>query len=247
MKHLNYFVVSPTYNSQDYILRCLESVRVQQVPENTTVYHVVVNDGSTDGTLSIIENFLELNKNLRIVNHEKNLGTMYSHIDGISECYFGSYDDVIIHLDGDDWFYDSNAILRIHEEYKNPDCLATYGSYKTTNGSDCVCKPVTDNNFREKILTGWPFSHPRTFRRKMFSRIKMKDLKDEAGNLYTSAQDVAIFLPILEMAGKDRIAYIPETLVTYNVDNPLNDHKIRLQDQVRCALSIYKKQRYLQI
>ena len=56
----------------------------------------------------------------------------------------------------------------------------------------------------------YPFvtSHLRAFYTQLFLNIKEEDLKDKDGNYLKAANDVAICLPILEMA-HERVKYIP--------------------------------------
>lgn len=65
-------LVIPVYNVEKYLRRCLTSV------ENQTFKNfeaVIVNDGSTDGSLEIIQEFLDRNKNFKLVNQSnKGLG-----------------------------------------------------------------------------------------------------------------------------------------------------------------------------
>lgn len=49
-------IVIPAYNVQEYILRCLESIKAQTF-RNFEI--IIIDDGSTDGTVNIIEKFME--------------------------------------------------------------------------------------------------------------------------------------------------------------------------------------------
>lgn len=46
-------VVTPTYNSAEYIQRCLQSIDSQTFP-HSELEHIIVDDGSTDNTVSIV-------------------------------------------------------------------------------------------------------------------------------------------------------------------------------------------------
>ncbi len=63
MKHL---IIIPAYNEEDNIGRLLNSLSKQTEVANTIV---VVNDGSSDGTLSILKRFQQEMPNLSIVNN----------------------------------------------------------------------------------------------------------------------------------------------------------------------------------
>ena len=59
-------VIIPLYNMESYIARCLDSVLAQTVQGLEVI---VVDDASTDGSLSIVEHYLERHPDIRIVRH----------------------------------------------------------------------------------------------------------------------------------------------------------------------------------
>ena len=123
----------------------------------------------------------------------------------------------------------------------------TYGNYESTDRRSSVCAPRVENLLiRLHILQGWPFSHLRTFKKFLWDKIKVESLLDSKGVMFTSACDVAILCPMLEMAG-DKVSFIDEVLYTYNRGNPLNEDKDHLEDQVRCALEIAQQNPYKEL
>ena len=73
-------------------------------------------------------------------------------------------------------------------------------------------------------------SHLRAFYTKLFTLIKEEDLKDEDGHWFRASNDVAMYLPILEMAHR-RVNYIPEISYMYNCNTGLNNHRVRRKEQ----------------
>ena len=55
--------------------------------------------------------------------------------------------------------------------------------------------------------------------------------------------DLAVMFPMLQMAG-DRSTYVDDILYVYNVDNPLNDHKLDNSYQVRLEHEIRNGDKY---
>ena len=53
--------------------------------------------------------------------------------------------------------------------------------------------------------------------------IDEKDLKDDNGKWFRAANDVAMYMPMMQMA-HTKIAYIPELCYLYNSDTGLNNH-----------------------
>ena len=73
-------------------------------------------------------------------------------------------------------------------------------------------------------------SHLRAFYTKLFLQIKEEDLKDEDGNWFRAANDVAMYTPILEMC-HERIQYVPEISYLYKMNTGKNNHHLRLKEQ----------------
>ena len=230
-------VITPVYNCEEWIEQNILSLQHQSVQAWTQIF---VDDCSTDKTVEIIRKLTKRDSRFKLVCKDQRMGVMHSHVTG-TELLLREADDqdVIVHLDGDDWFYTDHALAQIADEYREGDCWATYGNYVTQpSGTPSVCQPkVPELSYRDHIRTGWIFSHARTFKKFLWDKILVGSLLDSNGVMFSSACDVAIFCPVLEMAG-DKVKYIETPLYVYNRENPLNEDKDHLQDQVRCALEI---------
>ena len=55
-------------------------------------------------------------------------------------------------------------------------------------------------------------------------------MKDKNETWFHAANDVAMYIPMMEMSGK-RVNYIPETTYLYNPSTGFNNHKLRLREQ----------------
>jgi len=64
-------VIIPVYNTALYLNRCLDSVINQTLND---IEIICVNDKSTDGSLSILEQYAKLDKRVKIINNKKNEG-----------------------------------------------------------------------------------------------------------------------------------------------------------------------------
>lgn len=91
-------VIIPFYNVEKYIERSIDSVLIQ--PEVTEL--ILVNDGSTDNSLSICSEKEKTDKRIKIVTHpnNKNLGVSKSRNLGI----LVAKNEYIAFLDSDDYF-----------------------------------------------------------------------------------------------------------------------------------------------
>jgi glycosyltransferase involved in cell wall biosynthesis len=64
-------VCIPVYNGAAYLEDCLQSV-IAQTYSNIEI--LLVDDGSTDDSISIIEKFSQKDSRIRLVRNQKNLG-----------------------------------------------------------------------------------------------------------------------------------------------------------------------------
>lgn len=88
-------VIIPCYNQEDYIAECLESVLNQTY---TDYEIIVINDGSKDKSLSVIEQYAQKYPNKISVIDQENQGVIVARNNGIKQSK-GIY---IYPLDGDD-------------------------------------------------------------------------------------------------------------------------------------------------
>lgn len=72
----------PAYNVEKYISKCLESI-LNQTYKNLEI--IVVNDGSKDGTLDIIENIAKSDERIIVLNQE-NQGVSASRNNALKSC-----------------------------------------------------------------------------------------------------------------------------------------------------------------
>ena len=67
-------IIIPIYNSEKYLLECLESV-CQQIKQNVEV--IVINDASTDGSIKICKKYVNKFNFIKLINLKKNRGVSY--------------------------------------------------------------------------------------------------------------------------------------------------------------------------
>ena len=65
-------IITPTYNHQNFIADCINSV-LNQTYQNWEM--IIVNDKSTDDTQSIIEIYMEKDSRIQLFNQEENKKT----------------------------------------------------------------------------------------------------------------------------------------------------------------------------
>lgn len=106
-------IIVPVYNAEHYIGACLDSLLNQDISD----YEIIcVNDGSKDGSLSVLENYARKDARIRILNKE-NGGVTTARNAGL-EAANGDY---LWFVDSDD-FVKENVLGRFHEQILQNHC-----------------------------------------------------------------------------------------------------------------------------
>lgn len=109
-------VVMPTYNAERYISVAIESI-LNQTYSNWEL--IVINDGSTDSTPILVQNFILQDSRIRIVNHDSNKGLIEARNRGLNEAS-GKY---IANLDSDDISHANRLAVQVDFLERNVDSL----------------------------------------------------------------------------------------------------------------------------
>ena len=106
MKNTLVSIVIPVYNVEDFVERCLSSVYLQSY---NNIEIIVVDDGSTDGSGAICDDFAKGKKNIRVF-HNKNKGLSFARNFGIKK----AKGELIALVDSDD-FVKNNFVEKMVE------------------------------------------------------------------------------------------------------------------------------------
>ena len=91
-------IIIPVYNVSEYLERCLNSI-LNQTYDNIEI--VLIDDKSTDNTLSICLSFSEKYDTVKVVALEENSGAAAARVAGINAASGSLY----MFADGDDWLH----------------------------------------------------------------------------------------------------------------------------------------------
>jgi hypothetical protein len=128
--------------------------------------------------------------------------------------------DVIVVVDGDDELNTPKALQIINRKYLEMSAWMTYGSHRGKYWDNTQDIPT---NYREgkepwnprKESPSWMFGHPRTFKAHLLQHVSRKDFTFRDGSWLIKATDRGFFYRMLEVAGVDRVGYIPEATYKY--------------------------------
>ena len=242
MNNNHFKIIIPLYNCEKYIKQCIENIQWQTYDNFQCI---VVDDISTDNSLSIIMKTIGSDIRFRVIANTEKKFALQNIYEGILESKPNN-EDIIITVDGDDWLADDTVLEKLNTVYSKSQCWLTYGSYMEypsgQKGKFSVQIPdyiIENNLFRENQ---WMSSHLRTFKYHLWKQIKVEDMLDSEGKFYKSAWDLAFMFPMLEMAGH-RSKYISDILYVYR-QHEFNDHQVNHLLQLQYEREIRGKQKY---
>lgn len=130
-------VIMPCYNATSYLKEAIESI-IEQTYKKLEI--IVINDGSTDNTLSILKEYTRMDSRLKIINQTSNQGLVSSLNLGIGK----ATGDYIARMDADDVSILNRIERQINFLQLNPDIDAvSCGFYyiKTNQKHSVSVKP----------------------------------------------------------------------------------------------------------
>lgn len=202
-------IITAVYNNCDTIAQALDSVLAQMGADYELV---VIDGGSTDGTLEILNRYAE---RIAVLVSEPDKGIYDALNKGIQR----ASGDVVGFLHSDDLFADTGVLSRIAAAFADSGVEAVYGDllYVRKDNPDQVVRYWRAGDFsRSRLGWGWMPPHPTFYvRRGVYVRLGGFDTS------YRIAADYDCMLRFLGRGGV-RVAYIPEVLVKMRVGGASN-------------------------
>ena len=229
--NVEFVILMTSYNNEDLAENNLKSVAFQG---STNPYHIIyINDCSTDRTQEVVEEFISkhnLESKITLVENKNNVGALHN-------IYTANHEripdhKVVVSVDGDDTLPHDEVLLRLEQEYIDPEVWMTYGTAWVVPDGRKKSKYIPNWIFEQNKIRKTPFrsQHLRTWKAGLFKKIKKEDLLYMEA-FFPVAWDLAIMYPMLEMCGPitpgaiNHSRYIKDILYIYNRDNPLNDFR----------------------
>jgi len=159
---LKFSFLSPAYNSSEWIKRMLDSI-----PKEYAYEIIVCDDGSTDNTLELLEEYKKNCPQLKILKNKKNIGASFSY----NRCIAEATGDYIAIIDSDDMYLPAikDVLVQVDGE-----CDIYYYNMLTKDGTPFI-KTETDD------IYNWPGQF-KIIRRSFIGDAKFTIRKDIAGD-----------------------------------------------------------------
>lgn len=241
------FIV-PVYNVEDYLERCISSVQ-QQKDNNWEL--ILVDDGSTDTSLSICLEYAKTDERIRIIQ-QQNSGSAVARNCGL-EVATG---DWIAFLDGDDWI-EANYIEVLSPYIKEDYDFIMYSYWEvqqTKKKSQCKTQDVIrlsnqefqtlikDSIDTEKRLQQLASSRSQ-FWTKLYRREFLQQNHLQADPNLRMSQDVMFQLEVYRVANK--AIFIPKELYNYRILNTSTCHRYSGEQVERILKVMYAIRNYV--
>lgn len=138
-------VIVPIYNTEKYLVECVESLRKQTY---SNIEIILVDDGSTDASIEICDEFAEKDSRVKVF-HKKNEGVAVARNFGIQQSN-GQY---VVIVDSDDIAVD-RMIEVLYTQIKENDADIAVGNYYIYDESDGnFYYYITDDDYCVEVLS----------------------------------------------------------------------------------------------
>jgi hypothetical protein len=219
-----FIIIMPCYNVSDWVALNIQTTKHQSY-SNFECH--IINDGSTDNSEEIILENIKGDSRFFYHKNEKRSGSsLYSYYKTFHQVNPND-EDIVIWLDGDDWFSSVFVLDYLNDFYNHYKCWMTYGTYQifpTGKDGSHHCTKIPPWVHKDKAYRKWThvYSHLRTHKAFLFYNLKESDLIDSrSGKFYTEATDCAYLFSLAEMCNsEDKIKLVDDILLVLNRTNP---------------------------
>lgn len=203
-------IIIPVYNTEKYIRYCLDSVIAQTY---TNWEAVLVNDGSTDNSGKICDEYVAKDKRFKVI-HQMNCGVSIARQTGLDN----ANGDYIIHCDPDDWIEPTmleELLIKAKEEDAGMVICDLKEIYKNkTNTIKMDLPEITDGKTIQRLLVGQKLHG--SCCNKLVKAEFCKSIAFHPQDIYLS-EDELYNIRLLNQNIK--VCYIPKALYHYRANN----------------------------
>lgn len=222
-------IVTVCWNSEKYLKSAIESVLSQTY---SNVEYIIVDGGSTDGTINIIKEYEPLFKGRMKWISEKD-GGIY---DAMNKGIHMSSGDVVGLINSDDFFIDDRALEKVMKVFteKNIDSLFADLYYVNEKDTNLIARKWVTGD-RKSFTSGWHPAHPTFYvKKKVYDKFGTFDLQ------YRIAADFELMLRFLEKYNISSY-YLKEFLVKMRLGGESNKNFSNIRKGNKEIIHSFKK------
>ncbi|MEO6883800.1 MAG: glycosyltransferase [Bacteroidia bacterium] len=192
-------VLMPAYNASSFLEEAIESI-LNQTYKN--IDFLIINDGSTDNSLTIINNYKD--SRIRVISYKENRGIIETLNDGLTKAK-GKY---IARMDADDYSMPQRILKQVQLLENNPR-VGIVGTYIQKNKKQVYRKRILNSNeIKARLFFDNILSHPTI----MFRSDILKKSNLNYDKNYPHAEDYAFWINAFDSTD---YALIPEMMLRY--------------------------------
>ena len=223
-------VILPVYNGDRYLAESISSILGQTF---TGFELIIIDDGSSDRTGKIIEEFRVNDPRIVVVHHRKNKGIVYSLNEGLRYARA----DLIARQDADDISYPNRIAEQVAYLSHHPEIGLLGTAIDVVNGdgksTEIYRLPETDAQIRFRLLFNSAFAHPSV----MFRAAVILNYQLRYSPNFPHAEDYELWVRMLQHT---KAHNLPMPLVKYRVSSN-NASRTFVAEQVETANDISAK------
>ena len=204
-------IITATYNSAETITSCMNSVLNQT---HDDIEYIIMDGGSEDNTVSIIEKAAELNPSI-FFKSEPDKGIY----DALNKGIAWAQGEVIGFVHSDDFLADKDIIKDIVETFTTENSNGVYGDlhYVAFDNTDKIIRNWVSKPYNKKLLKkGWMPAHPTLFLKK-----EIYDTYGLFNMSYKIAADYDFILRVFQQKNL-KFSYLEKTIIKMRVGGASN-------------------------
>jgi glycosyltransferase involved in cell wall biosynthesis len=205
-------VVMPVYNAELFISQAIQSILNQTVSDFELI---IINDGSTDSSLEIINKFLVEDSRIKLIN-QSNQGLIFALNAGI-DISVGKY---IARMDADDISLNNRFEEQLNFLVSNKlDIVGSFIRFFNANGLGKVEEyPIINDDIQFRLITSSPFAHPTILAKSELLKENRYKLHDSFKNDYKGFSEDFYLWTRLSLKGY-LMGNVPQVLLLYRISN----------------------------
>ncbi|MGG5738341.1 MULTISPECIES: glycosyltransferase family 2 protein [Bacillus cereus group] len=213
-------VVVPIYNAEKKLDKCIKSI-LNQTFEDLEL--ILVNDGSSDGSLDICRKYEKLDRRIIVIN-KNNEGSIPTRRKGIEV----SSSDYVMFVDADDWIDRRMVEILYKHSIESSADITVCNAYKVLGNGMLIKKKnkseYFDNNriynkeeIRQELVVAYFWGHP--FPASLFAKLYKKKILESCGGYLEKIHFLGedLFYNLEMFIKSNRVTIIDETLYYYRM------------------------------